>query len=426
MPDDGTSASARWLRLCLSQQGMSITGAAAATPAISKQDADSLTVQASLAAASAEASASASAILSSLVVPVAALFVNLSLTGAEVAQITAQGFGDVTFAEQTVGSLAQTVVSRVRRSSAKVASATAAAISASARAANASGGEAEMAAAELSNVLADWGVAGREAVDCLLTEAACSLCPWRSRGAVDVRFSVAAPPPPPPPKPSPPPPAARRRSGTAGGAPASVRLGAEPPPAGAPSAAELRSQRASAVPGGGYYLGGPYLEYSGDGRMPGRAVLLHNFILGGILLHQTRTPLPEQPAAPQKRSSSGGGRGAGAWGSNILREPEPSQCRGRFAPLSAGVCRPRKSSGALDSAPFGRDPVFAPTSALFQPNVNASLYYNTSEGSGDLSDAGVPFGFLSRETRGYPTGALAHARRSSVSLPPCSPICGSF
>lgn len=234
------------------------------------------------------------------------------------------------------------------------------------------------------------------AIACLLSDTACSLCQWRSRGAVDVRFTLQGPPPPPPPHP--PPPRSASAASRGGG-------GAAPPPSSSSSTPRgLRrsllasSQSSSQVLGGGYRVVDTFSDYSVLAPPAGRSLLNKNTILGGMLLFQTRVPPPPASSAATAATARADSSAFTAGGPT----PAPFFCGTRFAFL-ASWCR--GVGGLLDSAPFGRDPVFVPSSPLFQPSINISAYYNTTEGSGDISpNGGVPFGFFARPTRGKPVG----------------------
>lgn len=73
-------------------------------------------------------------------------------------------------------------------------------------------------------------------------------------------------------------------------------------------------------------------------------------------------------------------------------------CNSRFARLLARCIDPFASilGVRVGSAPFGQDPSFNPSSVLFDASAadNPGLYYNTSQGSQEISALGNPYGFF--------------------------------
>ena len=81
-------------------------------------------------------------------------------------------------------------------------------------------------------------------------------------------------------------------------------------------------------------------------------------------------------------------------------------CDSRFAAL-ASSCNPSQSDpAAVTTDAFGQDPAYNPYSVLFKRNNNGLLpeYYNTSEGSPDMTAFGVPYGFSPTPSLGLEPG----------------------
>lgn len=84
-------------------------------------------------------------------------------------------------------------------------------------------------------------------------------------------------------------------------------------------------------------------------------------------------------------------------------------CEGRFAKLRV-ECGPHVPAvvGLASSglSPFGQDPAFNPSSRLFSHAGTGveQRYYNTSEGSTDLTAVGYPAAFFPRAVPGHPPG----------------------
>lgn len=181
-----------------------------------------------------------------------------------------------------------------------------------------------------------------------------------------------------------------------------------PTPAGGTSARQTSASTAyvmsTALAGEGYVVpsrgangsdAGAF-DFEPDSRPAQRSVLLRNHIVGGLLLHQTRAP------PPQRQQAVSAAIAAGSLVEQLERDrvaADRRACEGRFAPFSL-ACRP----AGLDSAPFGRDPVFMPGSPLFRPSANASQYFNTSRGSAEVNPNGLPFAFFHLPLQGYPIG----------------------
>lgn len=100
-----------------------------------------------------------------------------------------------------------------------------------------------------------------------------------------------------------------------------------------------------------------------------------NVVVGAMFLHQTRSKLttPGSEEDCSRRVLTGLGR----------------------------VCR---APSEPDLSPFGVDASFAPTSTLYNPAANISDYYDTSPGSTEVSEFGLPYGFFHYPIQGYPDG----------------------
>lgn len=280
------------------------------------------------------------------------------------------------------------------------------------------------------------GLTVGQVVSCLVASASCEFCSSRTAGSVDVRFKVAArlgaaaAPSSQPPQPS-----SSTSNGGGGGSGggggrrrrsllttfAAAAGGSSSSGSGASGGSTTSRQTSasgtyilsSASAGGGYFIPSRasngttagVFDYLPQTKPAERSILLRNHIVGGLLLHQTRAP-PAQRQQAVSASVAGATSSLSADSSFVVGRLEEERiraqqraCEGRFSSL-AWACRVR----GLDSAPFGRDPVFMPGSSLFDPTVDASLFYNTSRGSPEVNPNGLPFGFFSSPLRGFPTG----------------------
>eukprot|EP00892_Ulva_mutabilis_P000877 jgi/Ulvmu1/10790/UM069_0024.1 len=132
----------------------------------------------------------------------------------------------------------------------------------------------------------------------------------------------------------------------------------------------------------------------GDPRRQGpvlvsRYVGLTSVIVGGVLLHQTRTPQDKQTG-----------------------------CEGRYAKLQAQCTTitatldrqlqslPINRSSPAPVQPFGVEPAFNPSSPLFTTDAVdiEARFFNTSPGSPDVSIVGYPAAFFPRRFSGYAHG----------------------
>ena len=89
---------------------------------------------------------------------------------------------------------------------------------------------------------------------------------------------------------------------------------------------------------------------------PQRSPIPHHTLLGGVLLFQTRRP-PPTPAC------------------STVSPGTPLVFRS-FLSLPPSCAA---SSAGLSTSPFGTDPAFLPSSALYQPTLNVTQYYSPSE-----------------------------------------------
>lgn len=96
------------------------------------------------------------------------------------------------------------------------------------------------------------------------------------------------------------------------------------------------------------------------------------------------------------------------------RKPSYSICDRFFASKLAHPCLLQKLAGPLNAGsfartatdPYGTDPVFNSLSSIYdsQTAQNVWQYYNASAAAGEVAATGTPYGFFSREAKGYSKG----------------------
>jgi len=76
-----------------------------------------------------------------------------------------------------------------------------------------------------------------------------------------------------------------------------------------------------------------------------------------------------------------------------------------LAAASKPHCPPATPGDQNDAQPYGTDPVFMPSSTLYDPNLSGheGNFYNASSRS-EMAVTGAPFGFFSRRLSGFATG----------------------
>jgi hypothetical protein len=113
-----------------------------------------------------------------------------------------------------------------------------------------------------------------------------------------------------------------------------------------------------------------------------------NKILGGLMLHTRRKKLEELPNS--------------ATNVNANNECHASRFAAKLAAVCSGVTT---LSSEQDLGGYGVDAVFNTHSALlYNPDLNATDWYNVTEGSGEMSPTAVPYGFFHYSLPGYPEG----------------------
>ncbi|PNW72097.1 hypothetical protein CHLRE_16g682550v5 [Chlamydomonas reinhardtii] len=121
------------------------------------------------------------------------------------------------------------------------------------------------------------------------------------------------------------------------------------------------------------------------------------YMVGGVLLHATRRAIDELGRCTDVRAAR-----FKQLNFECIRHTVGSSS----APLSAAT-RDRLFATELHPLhPYGVDPVFLPSSALYDSHLSDSTvqYYNTTAGSGEVSATGAPYAFYHRPLQGYADG----------------------
>ncbi|KAG2451339.1 hypothetical protein HYH02_003943 [Chlamydomonas schloesseri] len=120
------------------------------------------------------------------------------------------------------------------------------------------------------------------------------------------------------------------------------------------------------------------------------------YMVGGVLLHATRRVVDELGRCNDTRAAR-------------FRQLNFDCVRhtvGSIAPLSEAT-KDRLFATELDSRhPYGVDPVFLPSSSLYDSRLSDSVaqYYNTTAGSGEVAATGAPYAFHHRPLQGFADG----------------------
>ncbi|KAG2430825.1 hypothetical protein HXX76_009800 [Chlamydomonas incerta] len=120
-------------------------------------------------------------------------------------------------------------------------------------------------------------------------------------------------------------------------------------------------------------------------------------MVGGVLLHATRRVVDELGRCTDGRSVR----------FKQLNFDCVRHTVGSSAPPLSDAARDRLFASELEPLhPYGVDPVFLPSSALYDSRLSdsAAQYYNTTAGSGEVAATGAPYAFHHRPLQGFADG----------------------